>query len=145
MTNKTITEFRGDYFFLSNFYPCDVINEGVVWPSVEHAYQAAKTLNVIEKQKFISLSAKEAKKLGSKVELRANWEADKLRVMRELLLTKFKNNEDIKQQLIDTGDRKLLEVNNWGDTYWGLIRSGKCLLGENHLGKLLMEVRRILK
>ena len=40
-----INRFNGDYIFLSNFYPVEVEYNGILYPSVEHAYQAQKTLN----------------------------------------------------------------------------------------------------
>ena len=40
-------------------------------------------------------------------------------------------------RLINTGDAILIEGNTWGDTYWGVCDG----VGENRLGKLLMEVR----
>ena len=40
-----VTEFQGEYRFLSNFWPAQVVFEGVTYPTSEHAYQAAKTLD----------------------------------------------------------------------------------------------------
>src|SRR6185369_8674281 len=40
-----ILEFQGDNRFLSNFFPAEVIYEGITYPTAEHAYQAAKTLD----------------------------------------------------------------------------------------------------
>ena len=45
MKYEVINEFQGKYRFLSNFYPCDIVYEGIQYPSTEHAYQAAKTLD----------------------------------------------------------------------------------------------------
>ena len=45
-----------------------------------------------------------------------------------------------KQKLIDTGDIELVEVNSWGDTFYGVCNG----VGENHLGKLLMKIRKEL-
>lgn len=65
-----ICKFDGKYSFLSNFYPCKVIYDGMRYPSVEHAYQAAKTNNVSDR-KYIACceSAKAAKRFGKKVDL----------------------------------------------------------------------------
>lgn len=62
-----ICKFDGKYSFLSNFYPCNVIYDGMRYPSVEHAYQAAKTNNVSDR-KYIACceSAKAAKRFGKK-------------------------------------------------------------------------------
>lgn len=39
---KSIDSFTGDYRFLSNFYPCKVRYLGLVYQSVEHAFQGRK-------------------------------------------------------------------------------------------------------
>lgn len=69
--------------------------------------------------------------------LRRDWEEVKLDIMYELLKCKFDQNPSLKEKLINTGDRLLVEGNDWHDTYWGVC-NGK---GSNHLGKLLMKLR----
>ena len=45
--------------------------------------------------------------------------------------------------LLATGDAVLQQGNTWGDRYWGKdLRTGE---GENHLGRLLMERRDLLR
>ena len=61
--------------------------------------------------------------------------------MKELLMAKFSQNEDLKKKLLDTGDATLIEGNTWGDKYWGVCKG----VGKNRLGELLMEVREELK
>ncbi|MEO2069577.1 MAG: NADAR family protein [Desulfurobacteriaceae bacterium] len=147
--NKII-RFRGKYFFLSNFYPCKVEYEGLVYPSVENAFQAAKTAP-FRRQQFTKISPKEAKKLGRKVPLFGDWEGRKVKVMKELVMKKFQQNEDLKKKLLETGDAILIEGNTWGDEFWGVnLRkpdptSPWGYKGENWLGKILMEVREKLK
>lgn len=136
-TNKSINEFRGQYFFLSNFYPCSIEYEGLTYFSVEAAYQAQKTDDRLIKRKYSLLSAAEAKKLSHKVEVRKDWNDVKVPIMRELLQQKFTKYPHLKEQLLATGDIEIIEGNNWGDIFWGVCE-GK---GENMLGKLLMEIR----
>src|SRR4051794_10492805 len=63
-----IDSFQGEYRFLSNFWPAEVVYEGVTYPSVEHAYQAAKTLSIEERKRIASLPTPgEAKKEGQKL------------------------------------------------------------------------------
>jgi ribA/ribD-fused uncharacterized protein len=133
----SITSFRGKYIFLSNFYPSPMTVEGIRYATVEHAYQAAKTLDLNEKQIIADCEKPgQAKRLGKKVRLRKDWEQIKLNVMYLLLVFKFKNPE-LREKLLATGDRELIESNDWGDYFWG-----QCMgIGENHLGKLLMRVR----
>ena len=139
-----IDSFRGKYAFLSNFYSCDInltINgRTYTFPTVENAFQLSKTLNPSEKliHRFQSITPGQAKKLGRLVKLRNDWDQVKLQVMRKLLIKKFSNPE-LKNKLLDTGDALLIEGNWWRDTYWGVCN--RTDIGDNHLGKLLMEVR----
>jgi ribA/ribD-fused uncharacterized protein len=131
-----IDSFKGEYEFLSNFYPATVSYEGEVYPSVEHAFQAAKTLNPQMRLKIRLSNASGAKKLGRQLDLRADWETVKVDVMRELLKAKFSDPE-LRAKLKATGEEPLVEGNWWGDTFWGVCRGQ----GDNHLGVLLMEIR----
>jgi len=137
-----ISRFQGEYRFLSNFYPCTVFLDDLDYPSVEHAYQAAKTTDDWERVCIRDLpKAGQAKSygkdFGNTKPIRCNWREINLEIMRDLLLQKF-SRTDLRRKLLDTGSHELIEGNNWGDTYWGQCPVGK---GENHLGKLLMEVR----
>lgn len=133
-----ITRFTGRYRFLSNFWRCDIMLDGVIYPSVEHAYQAAKTVNLEERRKIRDCdSPGDAKRLGRTVSIRRDWDYIRLSVMRELLTYKFKHHPTLAEALKSTGDAELIEGNTWGDTYWGVC-NGK---GDNNLGKLLMEIR----
>ncbi len=132
-----IDSFRGAHRFLSNFHPCRVALDGVVYRSVEHAYQAAKTTNRERRKELHGLTAGGAKPWGRALPRRPDWEAVKLDVMHNLLRQKFLGDEDLAAQLLATGDQDLIEGNTWGDTYWGVC-SGR---GTNHLGRLLMQVR----
>jgi predicted NAD-dependent protein-ADP-ribosyltransferase YbiA (DUF1768 family) len=42
-TSAKIDIFKYEWEFLSNFYPCEIVWEGITYASTEHAYQAAKT------------------------------------------------------------------------------------------------------
>lgn len=138
MTNTPITSFKGRYYFLSNFYPVEVAYEGIYYHSAEHAYQAAKTLDKDLRRKIAKLiSAGHAKKQGRQLPLRADWEQVKLDVMWDVLWAKFGQHKYLKDYLLLTGSAKLVEGNTWGDTYWGVCNG----VGENHLGRLLMELR----
>jgi len=133
-----IDSFKGEYRFLSNFWPAVVVFEGITYPTTEHAYQAAKTLDQDDRL-IISLMATpgQAKRAGRKIVIRDDWNDIKVDVMRSLLEQKFSYPE-LKQQLLATGTQRLVEGNTWGDVFWGVCR-GK---GENILGNLLMGIRR---
>lgn len=138
---KKIDKFRGKYAFLSNFYPCFVYYEGIRYTTAEHAFQAAKTVDLDERLGFaVCPSPEEARKLGRKVKLRDDWNSIKLDVMRKIVSDKFftnVSNIDLQQMLISTGDMYLEEGNSHNDRFWGTVKGE----GENHLGKILMQVR----
>lgn len=132
----TIGPFRGEYRFLSNFWPeprrRNLTNE--------HFYQAAKALNVEDRALIMHAdTAKDAKRLGRIVVIRPDWDAIKETVMLDGLRTKFFSDENLAEMLLSTGDEELVELNSWGDTYWGVHEPNG--IGQNRLGALLMEVR----
>ena len=80
-----ITSFDGNYAWLSNFYPCFVTFEGIIYKSVEHAYQAAKTLNIYEREEiWAAKNPGRAKRLGQKAALRSDWDDVKVDIMRNI-------------------------------------------------------------
>lgn len=128
-----INSFTGNYRFLSNFWPSTVSIEGYSYPTVEHAYQAMKTLDINQRQRIRDAANPGiAKKMGREIKLRPDWELLKLLYMTTLIENKFFPDSQLASMLLATGDDELVEGNNWGDTYWGVCR-GK---GENHLGKI---------
>lgn len=136
-----IDKFTDDYFFLSNFAFSPITYEGIKYNCVESAFQATKTLDINERKSFSELKPQQAKAKGRKVNLRPDWEEIKNSVMKELIILKFSSNPVLKKKLLDTGSAELIEGNTWNDTYWGVCDGA----GENNLGKILMEVREILK
>ena len=153
-----IDSFSGKYRFLSNFYRCYIEHEGITYPSVERAYQAAKTLSVNERARIATMSTTgAAKAAGRRIKLRVNWEQVKIGIMLTLLRKKFSHNdpgyhETRAMALLATGDAELIDGNTWGDTFWGVCGcagNGTCAkkggTGENMLGKLLMQVREELR
>ncbi|MGN6106824.1 MAG: NADAR family protein [Kofleriaceae bacterium] len=136
-----INSFQGSYRFLSNFWPSVVVLAGAPYPSVEHAYQAAKSNDPDFRRRVSACSTPgHAKSLGRRAALRADWESVKVATMRALVRQKFEAGSDLAAQLIATGDSELVEGNTWGDTFWGVCRG----VGENWLGRILMDVRRDL-
>ena len=137
MSDNKITQFRDEYFFLSNFYLCNIEYNGFKYTSVEAAFQAQKCLDKNVMAEFTKMTPGQAKKHGRKVKLRNDWESVKLSIMEELIRIKFTSNRDIQQLLLDTQNAELIEGNNWNDRFWGVCK-GK---GENNLGKILMKIR----
>ena len=132
-----IDSFAREYEFLSNFYPAEVVYQGIKYKNNEAAFQAQKTKDIKDRFQFASLNPSEAKKLGRRIELRSDWEQVKTNVMYEICLAKFTQNADLKQKLLDTHDEYLEEGNTWNDRVWGTVNG----VGENRLGKILMRIR----
>lgn len=139
-----IDSFRGYYGFLSNFSKYSTAYDGVVYPTSEHAYQAAKTLYLEERKAFLDFdSPRDAKKLGQTVSKRSDWESVKYGVMKQILYDKFSRHHEIRQRLLSTGESELVEGNTWHDNTWGNCSCDRCfnIEGKNLLGNALMEVR----
>lgn len=132
-----IDSFTGKYRFLSNFWHCNIRFEGKTYPSTEHAFQAAKTHDAAERETIRKITTpKEAKRYGRRVKLRKDWESVKLNIMEMVVEQKFKDPE-LRGWLLETGEAKLVEGNSWGDVFWGQCDG----VGDNHLGRILMNVR----
>ena len=134
----SITRFTGIHRFLSNFYPSVIEYNGQYYPTVEHAYQAAKVLDGVAQAQIRAASTpRDARRLGRAYAARPDWDQIRAAVMEDLVRLKFTQNESLAQQLLATGDAHLEEGNWWGDTFWGTVDG----FGENILGKILMKVR----
>jgi ribA/ribD-fused uncharacterized protein len=138
-----IDRFTGPYDFLSNFYPSAITLDGLDFNTVEHAFQAAKTSDLDERQALqLAKSPAEAKRLGRKVTLRPDWEQVKFSIMEALVRQKFTRYPELAEMLLDTGDARLIEGNTWNDRTWGMTktRQGE-YIGKNWLGIILMKIR----
>jgi len=145
---REITEFQGEWRWLSNFWPCPVKLGAWTFPSAEHAYQAMKTLGATERARFTdpALTPGQAKRLGQRVALRPDWEAQKKRAMLRVLLAKFIQNPELAELLYATDDAYLEEGNTWHDNFWGACGCDKHAgQGLNYLGRILMSVRDIMR
>lgn len=133
-----IKEFKGKYFFLSNFYMADVEYNGIKYLNNEAAFQAQKCPE--RAKEFSALDPSQAKRKGRKIKLRPDWENVKYGIMFDIVIAKFKQNPELLDKLIKTGTSQLVEGNTWGDTTWGVYRHK----GKNYLGRILMQVRALL-
>lgn len=137
-SNEPIICFRGDHRFLSNFYKADVEFEGEIYPTVEHAFQAAKSLDPKTREWIRGAATPgDAKRMGRYCKIQEDWEEVKVDVMLACLRSKFTRHAQLRAELLATCSRELREGNTWGDTEWGMV-NGK---GNNKLGKALMQVR----
>jgi ribA/ribD-fused uncharacterized protein len=146
--DKEIKGFFGEYRFLSNFWPAKVFLDDEEYKFTENAYQAAKYKKEL-RSKLKECSPKEAiifvreNPIGQYTA--EEWNKIKLGIMRKLLLQKFdkKLNPENYKKLKETGVKYLEETNYWDDKYWGVNKNdiSEKGIGENNLGKLLMEIR----
>ena len=137
-----IDHFDTYWLCLSNFAAAPTLYGGRLYPTSEHAYQAAKVTDPANKELVASAATPGlAKKLGQKYKDHQDWDAVKLGVMTEVVRAKFTQNQDLADILLSTGEALLEEGNHWGDSFWGVLRGQ----GESHLGKILMSVRSELR
>lgn len=141
-----IDDFHGGNFFLSNFSPHQVWFEGQHYPTAEHAYQAAKTVNPDARARIQAcVTPGGAKRLGQQLTQREGWnEYHRHVAMERVLASKFARRNTI-ELLLATGDALLVEGNTWHDNVWGDCRCGVlpgCVRpGVNLLGYNLMRLR----
>lgn len=132
------------YGVFSNLFRCEVTFEDRIFPTAEHAYQAGKALKPAVREWILqaptpALAAMAAHGLYT-WDIVPNWANIKVDRMRAVLRAKFTQHPELRELLLSTGNRRLVEVgtvNNAVNRFWGEI-DGK---GENTLGKLLMELR----
>jgi len=162
-----VTEFRGPHRLFSNMFRApvawgDAVTAARLWACNELPYVLAKTLSAEERALGLAVferaEAREPDKAGMAVRrwgkrlvLRPNWDTTRRGVMLALVRDKFARNPALGEALVATGDGLIEEGNSWGDVYWGIarravpergIRAGD---GENHLGRILMQVRAELR
>ncbi|MFZ3584570.1 NADAR family protein [Loktanella sp. DJP18] len=154
---NAILGFDGPTRFLSNFADSTVVMYGISFPTVEHAFAAAKLdpnggvhprEAVFAEMRVIAAAShpNAAKKLGRRKVwegrpfMRPDWDTVKEDLILTLLRRKFED-PDLRRRLLDTGDVPLVELNTWGDDIWGMIEEDGILRGRNMLGEMLMHVR----
>ena len=147
-----IDNFRGDYADFSNFPLRPVIYQGLVYPSKEHAFAAAKTLDPAERARIGQApTATAAKALGHKVTLRPDWDKQvRYEAIQQILTNDFglwRTPPTQHDLLLSTGDALLIEGTTWHDEHWGRCSCAKhaAIPGLNHLGRELMALRARLR
>jgi ribA/ribD-fused uncharacterized protein len=129
----------------SNLAPYPIELKGRVWQSSEHYYQYKK----FEKadpdyaQKILEAETpKEVKKLSMQNDKRSpEWDNEKVAILKTAVIKKFTSYSNLRDLLLSTGDEELIEANP-DDYFWGEGADGT---GKNMMGKMLMEIRALLK
>ena len=134
-----INQFKGEYDFLNNRFGCRFVWQGLQYGSVEAAFQSSKCVDESERKVFAGCSADKAALKGKELVPYSGWEDDCFDLMESIQRVKFEQNPALMKKLIDTGNRLLINGNNKQETYWGVdLYSWQ---GENHLGKIIMNIR----
>jgi ribA/ribD-fused uncharacterized protein len=129
-----------EYGEFSNFAPYPIRLNNKLWPTSEHYFQAQKFRDDAHQEEIRNLkSPMVAARMGRsrKRPLRKDWESVKVQVMREAVLAKFTQHDDLRALLLSTGEANLVE-HTTNDPYWEDGGDGS---GKNMLGRILMEIR----
>lgn len=81
-------------------------------------------------------TANKVKMLSKRINPSESWINKRCKVMKDILVEKFKQVEKFRSALLATGNKPL--AHDVVDLFWG---TGKNFKGQNMFGKLLMEVR----
>jgi len=126
---------------LSPFSAHEVIVDGIVCKTLEHAYQGLRIKPSPERDEILfARSPLDAWRVGQKYKNQSDLvidNSDKYEFMERLCRLKLEQHDDIRQVLLATDKRELIKVTNT-DYYWGTGADGS---GENQLGKIWMKLR----
>ncbi len=139
-TEKQIFFYEHEFYVFSNYSSFVLEWKRKLYPTSEHAYHSEKFSNEELKEKIRNArSAHDSQKFANenKDKRRVDWDEVKLGIMKEILRAKVSQHPEVKKKLLESGQRELVE-DSWRDSFWGW---GPNKDGENHLGKLWMEVR----
>lgn len=140
------------FYEFTNFWVCNppIFIDGQSWLTAEHYFQAQKfapgsaAYNAVCRAK----SAREVFDLANgrtgayRSQIRPDWKSVSIDVMRKAVYEKFSQNANLKSLLLATGTATLVENAGKNDPFWG---AGADMNGQNWLGKILMEVRDVLR
>jgi len=144
MTIYFYVEREKPYGCFSNFSAHGFMLNDLYWATSEHYFQAQKFVGTPYSEKVRQTKTpKDAANRGRdrSLPLRPDWEQVKDDVMHKAVLQKFTTHADIREILLATGDKVLVE-NSPIDYYWGCGKDGN---GKNKLGQILMAVRETLR
>jgi ribA/ribD-fused uncharacterized protein len=129
---------------LDSMSACVVRFRDELWPTEEHAYQAAKFAerSIIDLIKAAS-TPYEAKSLARdcKRYRSDNWHDVRVDIAREIVFAKARQHKVVRDVLEETGQSVIIE-DSPHDSFWG---RGPNYDGQNHKGRLWMEARNLLR
>ena len=65
----------------------------------------------------------------------------RINLLKKCVMLKFQQSKHCTDYLISTKGKRLIEFAFWGDTFWGCVLKEGEFIGENHTGRILMEIR----
>ncbi|TRM64439.1 DUF1768-domain-containing protein, partial [Schizophyllum amplum] len=134
---------RKPHYGFTNLSKHNVFYDGKLYPTSEHLFQALKFLKVkpdlAEHIRMCSDKPRRAIEEAHRLRKsrRSDWKDVRIRMMYRAIRHKFKQHHTLRQELLDTGNAKLVEASPTDD-FWGIGKDGK---GRNELGKALMRLR----
>ena len=140
-----IGPFEDNYHILSNAHlaPQGILLDGISYPTVIHAWYAAKNEDISYRQSLLSMSPTQARRAGEKAIARDGWDDMKYGVLVDLTRQKFVKYDEFRYLLLSTGDEELVDINYRHDNYFGQCECDECLEinHNNYLGVVLMQIR----
>lgn len=143
-TPDKVLFYEGPWYCFSNFASFMVHWQGRDWMTSEHAYQAAKFINLGTIWEIKDArSAHNAKKIAraNNIFKVPNWQDIKLSVMKSIVRAKLGQHPYIQKKLLETGGMEIIE-DSPTDAFWGRGPDGN---GLNHMGKIWMLLRTELR
>ncbi|MER9302910.1 NADAR family protein [Mesorhizobium sp. M0496] len=136
------------YGAFSNLYRRNVVFEGEVFATSEHAYQAGKARKPAVRKWLMEAPSAALLAMAAHGlyywDIAPGWSTTKFDRMRAVLRAKFTQHPDLRRLLLRTGDARLVEsatADNEVNRLWGEVNG----VGRNMLGELLMEIRNELR
>lgn len=136
-----IDSFKGYFEFLSNNFLTPVYYEGILFPSISHAFQACRTTDETTKRAILNAETLFiVGKIARRIEDPEDWNLKRLKIMEKLVRDKFRRSKELLEKLKATYPRELImtyEEESSVNLFWGCVK-GK---GQNQLGRILNKVR----
>ncbi len=155
MSVISFTKVSAPYGWLGNMSPYPLVHDGKEWRTAEALFQA---LRLAPPNPVRELIREEKSPMGAKMVAKKHADqrvvtplsADDLSIMRLVLRLKVNTYLSLRQELLDTGDALIVEDvtkrPGGSGTFWGAaLQSDGTWAGDNHLGRLWMELREELR
>lgn len=138
-------------FILSNMYPCRIEYNNEFFCGVDNLYYYLLYYKHPDIQKKIKkcngvCGNYQSKKIGDSNGdlIKEITDKQKINLIKKVIRLKYEQNKHCREYLLNTKDKILIEFAYWGDTFWGCTLKDNHYMGENHTGKILMEIRETL-